>query len=191
MSFIKKFLIISSLAAVIVAPQRVYSQEVINIPSGSFMVRAGIAAIFGYMLYMWCQQKAPAAPQTKNSITANELFRAINHTFKIDTEDCYAASLDAQARNDGYRVYLPNDEQAMVRLFDTMRVFVDQIAKQEAPNVVHSDIDTLAQELENELAQSEKHVKDDVRQQAHARAARGAYYVARCNAIVINAAVQQ
>lgn len=191
MSFMKQFLIISALVPAIVVPQRVYSQEVITIPGGSFMVKAGIAAIFGYMFYAWCQQKAPAAPQVKTSITANELFRGINRTFKIDTADRYADSLDAQVRNNGYRVYLPEDEQAMVTLFDTMRLFVNQIPKQDAPNVVHGDIDTLADELENELAQSERYIKDDVRQQTGARAARGAHYIARCNAIVINAAVQQ
>lgn len=124
-------------------------------------------------------------------ITAEELFETIQSIFKPGVEDFYEDYLDNRLKDAGYRVYLEDDQKNMVILLNDLRIFVDQVPRQDVPNSLYVDINQLEEELKNELRLSEPYVNSNLTRDTGARAARSAYYVNRFSTLNADTAIQQ
>ncbi|MBY0109696.1 MAG: hypothetical protein K2X90_01145 [Candidatus Babeliaceae bacterium] len=196
MTLIKQSLLFAALTAAVFAPSAIHcGDNSYAIPISTVLLYAGVGAIFGYMASVYFTQQNACLHEVKNPVkqpvTANELFRKIDNVFKQDGDDFYQDYITDILRTDGYRVYLPEDQQKCLEVFDLLRAFIDQIPQQEAPNALYYHVDVLAKELQDEFLKNEQHINRDLIEATGASAARSDYYVAKLNALVIEASKQQ
>ena len=150
MSFIKQFLMVSALVAAISMPNRAYARQM-DISVGDSIIYAGVTAVCAYIIYSWATQETGSALTTPALTTDDDMYGAVLETFKQGSEDPYEDHLDQVLREDGYRIYVKEDQDKMVEFFEAMRNFIDPIKDLPSKEQFHDQIDALAIELEAEL----------------------------------------
>jgi hypothetical protein len=117
------------------------------------------------------------------------MYNYVLETFRQDTQDPYADYLDEDQRDQGYRIYVQEDQEKMIKFFADMQRFVTPVHDHVARRKLLDQIDDLARELKAELAISRDHVDEAARNAFGARAARADYYTQQCNEIIRQAAL--
>jgi hypothetical protein len=183
MSIIKKFLLLNALVGAVLMPTRAYTQQA-NFPGGNTLVYAGITAVVAYIFYSWGQQAVPVkAQETVQMPCEREMYQAVLDAFKPQ-EDPYVEYLERSPSVEGRRLYLQEDQDKMVALFENLRIFVQQVSDRTARENLLTAVNDTEQELRVDLLMSSDSVDPDFLESHGARAADAVYYTQCCHSII-------
>ncbi len=194
MSFIKQFLLITAFLGALIAPKQAYSQQV-TIPGGNAVLYVGVTAVLAYIFYSWQQDALcvakPAMVKTETQskkLSEAELSQAVLDVFKPH-ENLFKDYLQEGPVTQGCHLYLAEDQEKMVDLFENIRVFLaDSIRDLIFLDCLLVELENLESELKAELAISTDYVDPDFAAEHGARAARAEYYAQACDTFIKQAA---